>query len=62
MIKIIKQGNPEQIMKRFKCPSCGCEWVASEYECEKIQSLEKRRIWRMCCPCCGRLTVSTDSI
>ncbi len=61
MIKIIKQGHPEQIIKKFKCHVCGCEWVASEDETVRA-FCKNSTVWQMRCPCCKRMTSSTDSI
>ena len=57
---IIKHGyKPELKRWKFKCPTCGCEWIADETEAARSYSYRDERIHSLiflhaisCCPDC----------
>lgn len=52
-IKIIKPGKKPDTTKRFKCPHCGCVFMADVDDCEVAYSLLNGYYLKIDCPCCG---------
>lgn len=56
---IIKPGNKEEATKdlTFKCEVCGCEFIATHKEYERLQSVNGMFVWCKC-PTCNNIALS----
>lgn len=57
---IIKQGNPDKLeLRKFCCPNCGCEFIASCQDYETVTQYNYYEITGLTiqcvCPYCSRL-------
>ena len=62
-MKILRAGIIDKKVKRFICPSCGCEFEAdsSEYEmCSQIAYIHDGISVQCRCPCCKPMVFCSD--
>lgn len=63
LMKILRAGIIDKKVKRFICPSCGCEFEAdsSEYEmCSQIAYIHDGISVQCRCPCCKQMVFCSD--
>lgn len=60
MIEIIKLGRCEPIKLKFHCNYCGCEFTATDEDCDLLGWNEREGVFvfECYCPCCGMKTHS----
>lgn len=59
-MKVIKPGNTELVLKErsFKCPECGCEFIANKHEYSYSGSQYNVAFYKCVCPTCGHTVFS----